>query len=88
MKRSFITSGPELCVSSSGLRGLVCDMRLCPFLVILACFSDADPEEGQGVRNPPEKSQKYRVSYQYWSGSPENHKATKPAFNVGPSSLK
>ena len=34
---------------------------------------------------PPEKSQKYRVSYQYWSGSRENHKATKPALNVGPS---
>ena len=26
---------------------------------------------GQGFRNPPEKSQKYRVSLQYWSGSPE-----------------
>ena len=35
---------------------------------------------------PPEKSQKYRVSLQYWSGSPENHKTTEPAFNVGPSS--
>ena len=33
---------------------------------------------------PPEKSQKYRVSQQYWSGSPENHKATKPTFNFGP----
>ena len=41
---------------------------------------------GQGVRPPPppEKSQKYRVSLQYWSGSPKNHKATKPAFNGGP----
>ena len=36
----------------------------------------ADPEGGQGVRISPEKSQKYRVSLQYWSGSPENHKAT------------
>ena len=35
---------------------------------------------------PPEKSQKYRVSLQYWSVSLENHKATKPAFNVEPSS--
>ena len=49
--------------------------------------SCADPEGGQGVRIP-EKSQKYRVSEQYWSGSPENHKAAKPAFNVGPSSAR
>ena len=41
---------------------------------------------GQGVWIPPEKSLNYRVSLQYWSGSPENHKATKPAVNVGPSS--
>ena len=32
---------------------------------------------------PPEKSQRYRVSEQHWSGSPEKHKATKPAFNDG-----
>ena len=34
---------------------------------------------------PPWKPQKYRVSLQYWSGSPEksrSYKATKPAFNV------
>ena len=37
---------------------------------------------------PPEKSQKFRVSKQYWSRSPENHKATKPAFNVGPVSTR
>ena len=44
----------------------------------------ADPEGGdRGSGPPPEKSQKYRVPLQYWSG---NHKATKPAFNVGPSS--
>ena len=46
---------------------------------------------GQAFRTPPpppEKSQKYRVFLQYWSGSPENHKATKPAFNVGPSSAR
>ena len=35
-------------------------------------MSCTDPERGQGVRtpHPPEKSQKYRVPYQYWSGSP------------------
>ena len=33
---------------------------------------------------PPGKSQKYKISYQYWSGSPKNRKATKPAFNFGP----
>ena len=41
--------------------------------------------------HPHEKSQKYRVSYQYLSGSPpppENHKATKLAVNVGPSSAR
>ena len=49
------------------------------FLKIL--YSSADPEGvGQGVRTPPLKS---RVSKQYWSGSPKNHIATKPAFNVG-----
>ena len=48
----------------------------------------ADPggEGGQEPPHTPEKSHKYRVSLQYWSGSPENHKAFKPAFNVGPSS--
>ena len=44
----------------------------------------ADLEGGRGS-GPPEKIQKYRVAYQYWSGSPENQKAAKPAFNVRPS---
>ena len=40
---------------------------------------------------PPHMKKKiyniYRVSKQYWSGSPEKkHKATKPTFNVGSSS--
>ena len=38
-------------------------------------------DRGSGL---PRKSRKYRVSYQYWSGSPSNHKAT----NVGPSSAR
>ena len=38
--------------------------------------------------DPPENSQKNRVSKQYWSRSPDNHKATKPAFNVGPLSTR
>ena len=42
---------------------------------------------GTGDQNP-EKSQKYRVSKKYWSGSPENHKATKPAFNFWPLSAR
>ena len=46
----------------------------------------ADPEGGTGGPDPPEKSKKYRVSKQYWSGSSENHKAAKPAFHGGPSS--
>ena len=44
--------------------------------------------EGGGVRTPPETSQKYWISSQYWSGSPTNHKATKPAINVGPLSAR
>ena len=36
----------------------------------------------------PEKSPKYRVSLQYWSNPMKNNKATKPAFNVGPSSAR
>ena len=44
---------------------------------------------GGGSRPPsPEKSQKLRVYLQYWSRSPENHKATKPAFNLGPLSAR
>ena len=47
----------------------------------------ADPEGGGGVgwggvgdpEPPLKKSQKYRVSQQYWSGFLENHKATIPS---------
>ena len=36
-----------------------------------------DPEGGQGrPPPPPEKSQKYRIFLQYWTGSPEILKAT------------
>ena len=35
--------------------------------------------------DPPGKSQKYRYCKQYWYGSHKNHKATKPAFDVGQS---
>ena len=44
---------------------------------------------GQGVRTPPlEKSQNYRFSWQYWSGSPVKRQTTKPAFNVWPPSAR
>ena len=46
----------------------------------LLCQSCADQE---GPKTPG-KSQSYRATYQYWSGSHGNHKATKPEFNVGP----
>ena len=48
----------------------------------------ADPERGgQGVRNPPEKSQKNIGLYNNTGPDPlKKHKATKPSFNVGPSS--
>ena len=45
-------------------------------------------QRGVGGPDPPEKSQNYRVSKQYWSGSPENHKATKPSFIARPSSAR
>ena len=38
--------------------------------------------------DPTEKSQKFRVSQQYWTGSPEILNATKPALNVRPSSAR
>ena len=55
-------------------------------LLDITVRSWADPgDRGSGPPPPPpEKSQKNRVSLKYWSGSPENHKATKPAFNDGP----
>ena len=47
----------------------------------------ADPEGGGWGEEiqTPKRIQKYRVSEQCWSGSPENHKANKPAFIVEPS---
>ena len=53
----------------------------------------ADPEGGgQGVRPPPpsEKSQKYRVFFvcNTGLGPLKNHKATKPAYKVGPASAR
>ena len=49
----------------------------------------ADPEGGgQGVRTPHEKSQKYRFHINTGPDPLKKHKATKPAFNVGPSSAR
>ena len=46
-----------------------------PFMLnIFVYYTCADLEGGQGVQTPPKKSQKYRVSQQYWSGSPKNSK--------------
>ena len=48
-------------------------------LTLYGLSSCADPEGGTGGPDPPEKSQKYRVSKQYWSGSPgksQNYKAS------------
>ena len=44
----------------------------------------ADPEWVQGVRTPPWKIKKLQDSLTI-PDPIENHKATKPAFNVGPS---
>ena len=43
---------------------------------------------GTGGPDPPEKSQKYRVSFNTGPDFLKNYKATKPAFNVGPSSAR
>ena len=43
---------------------------------------------GGGGADSPEISIKYTVSVQFWSGFPENHKATKRAYNVGPPSAR
>ena len=49
--------------------------------------SSADSEGGRGS-GPPEKSPKYRVSYQYWSGSPEKSQSYQSEFDVGPSLVR
>ena len=41
---------------------------------IESAYTCADPERRQGVRATPEKLQKYSVSEQYWSESPEKSK--------------
>ena len=57
---------------------------ICKHLQLIITWHARIYRGDRGVRTlPPEKSQIYRVSLSYWSGSPENHKATKPAFNVG-----
>ena len=48
-----------------------------------------DPEGGQGVRTPPLKNHNI-LGFLSNTGPEfsENHKATKPEFNVGPSSAR
>ena len=46
---------------------------IAPIVCVTSPFLSKDlriQRRGQGVRTPSEKSQKYRVSQQYWSGSP------------------
>ena len=52
--------------------------------------SHARIQRGYRGQDPPtpKKSQKYITSWQYWTGSPEILKTTKPAFNVGSSSAR
>ena len=64
------------------------------FIIKIELNSWADPEGwggGGGAGAPDlhsEKSQKYRVSKQMVRNPLKNHKATKPAFNVGSSSTR
>ena len=55
-------------------------------MIILLAFTCADPEGGTGgLHPPPEKSQKYKGFLSNTGPDPlKNHKAAKPAFNVGP----
>ena len=46
------------------------------------CRSRGGEGGGQGVRTPPEKSQKYRVSKQYWSGSPEKSQSYQASIQI------
>ena len=51
-------------------------------------YTCTDPEGGQGVRTTPEKSQNIGFLSNAGPDPLKNHKATKPAFNVGPSSAR
>ena len=52
-----------------------------------AAISCADPERGTGVRTPLPENHKHILFPSNTGPDPlKNHKATKPAFNVGPSS--
>ena len=51
----------------------------------------ADPEGGQGVRTPPPPPKNHKnIGFPSNNGLDllKNHKATEPAFNVGPSSAR
>ena len=48
----------------------------------------ADPEWGTGGPESPEKLQKIGILSNTGPDPPKNHKATKPEFNVGPSSAR
>ena len=57
--------------------------------VFLSACADPSGGGGGGARDPdPPPLKDHKNIGQYWSGSPENHKATKPAFNVGTSSAR
>ena len=47
-----------------------------------------DPEGGTGGRDPPEKSQYIGFLSNSGPDPLKNYKATKPAFNVGPTSAR
>ena len=66
-----------------GENSAVCEFKV--HFTSIRHFIHARIQRGTGGPDPhpPEKLQKYMVSKQYWSGSPANHKAFKPAFIVG-----
>ena len=57
----------------------------------LTYSASTDPEDwtgGGGLPPPPEKSQKYRVSKQYWPGPPEKSQKYWASINVRPLSAR
>ena len=62
----------------------------CYMLVAFTCCSWADPEGGAGGTDPPPLKNHKNIGFLCNTGPdhPKNHKATKAAFNVWPSSAR
>ena len=61
----------SICICGRSYSVICYPISIHNFYQSLALVSCADLKGGTGGPDPPEKSQKYRVSWQYWSRSPE-----------------